>query len=97
MQPTCWRWNAKLPGFSMKFWEGENSHGQEPYYRIKEQFRFRPYSVENEGVEYWMARDLMPLLGYQRWENFEIAIHRAMTSCENSGVPVQINFVASRN
>lgn len=59
---------------------------------LKSNFDSILYSVENEGVEYWMARDLMPLLGYQRWENFEVAIHRAMTSCENSGVPVQDQF-----
>ena len=31
---------------------------------LKSNFDSILYSVENEGVEYWMARDLMPLLGY---------------------------------
>lgn len=38
--------------------------------------------VKNEnGVEYWMARDLQVLLGYNRWENFQKAVARAKTSC----------------
>jgi DNA-damage-inducible protein D len=37
------------------------------------------------GIEYWSARDLMPLLGYKKWQKFEEAIKRAMTSCEQSG------------
>lgn len=43
-------------------------------------------------VEYWRARDLMPLLGYTRWENFNNAIQRAMESCENSGINVADHF-----
>jgi DNA-damage-inducible protein D len=37
------------------------------------------------GVEYWSARDLMPLLGYKKWQKFEDAIKRAMTACTQSG------------
>lgn len=48
--------------------------------------------VEEGSIEYWLARDLMPLLGYARWENFEAAIKRAMTSCEQSGFQVQDQF-----
>lgn len=33
--------------------------------------------VTDKGREYWSARDLMPLLGYDRWENFAKAIARA--------------------
>ena len=43
-------------------------------------------------VEYWRARDLMPLLGYSRWENFNNAIQRAMESCETSGINVSDHF-----
>lgn len=32
------------------------------------------------GEEYWNARELMPLLGYDKWENFTTAIHRAATA-----------------
>lgn len=43
-------------------------------------------------VEYWRARDLMLLLGYTRWENFNNAIQRAMESCETSGINVSDHF-----
>lgn len=33
------------------------------------------------NVEYWEARDLAPFLGYDKWQNFEVAIQRAMTVC----------------
>lgn len=48
------------------------------------------------GVEYWSARDLMPLLGYNRsWQNFETALQKAMTACEETGQDVQNHFNAS--
>lgn len=36
--------------------------------------------------EYWSARDLMPLLGYTKWERFEDSIDRARLSIANSGM-----------
>ena len=49
-------------------------------------------SDEQNAIEYWRARDLMPLLGYTRWENFSNAIQRAMESCETSGITVSDHF-----
>jgi DNA-damage-inducible protein D len=34
--------------------------------------------------EHWYARELMPLLGYRRWERFEDSIERARISAANS-------------
>ena len=49
--------------------------------------------IEDENtIEYWFARDLMPLLGYNRWENFHNAIQRAMESCKTSGINVSDHF-----
>jgi DNA-damage-inducible protein D len=48
-----------------------------------------------EGREYWSARDLMPLLGYERWERFADAIDRAKVSAHNSGYDVAQNFPAA--
>ena len=44
-------------------------------------------------AEYWSARDLDPLLGYNKWQNFEVAIYRAMTSCQqvDQNLPTQSN------
>ncbi|WP_341513673.1 phage antirepressor KilAC domain-containing protein [Rhodococcus qingshengii] len=41
--------------------------------------------VHPDGSEFWSARDLMPLLGYEKWERFEDAIDRAVDSMRNSG------------
>jgi DNA-damage-inducible protein D len=38
-----------------------------------------------EGREYWSARDLMPLLGYDQWRNFAEAVARARISGNNAG------------
>lgn len=35
--------------------------------------------------EYWLARELMPLLGYEKWERFEDAIERARVAMANAG------------
>ena len=43
-------------------------------------------------AEYWSARELAPLLGYTRWENFEVAIRRAKTACEQVGQIVDDHF-----
>ena len=43
-------------------------------------------------AEYWSARDLAPLLGYNKWQNFEVAIQRAMTSCEQVGQNIPDHF-----
>ncbi|MFZ4616722.1 MAG: hypothetical protein ACOYM2_11090 [Rectinemataceae bacterium] len=40
--------------------------------------------ADDEGIEFWFARDLQGLLGYARWENFQTAILRAMESCEGA-------------
>jgi DNA-damage-inducible protein D len=45
------------------------------------------------GVEYWSARDLSKLLGYTSWRNFEVAINRAITSCEQVGKIPDDHFV----
>ncbi|MFA5997550.1 MAG: DNA damage-inducible protein D [Candidatus Paceibacterota bacterium] len=41
--------------------------------------------VTEYGAEYWLARELMPLLGYDTWRGFEEAIRRAIESCNTSG------------
>ncbi|NWJ95339.1 MAG: DNA damage-inducible protein D [Chloroflexi bacterium] len=47
------------------------------------------------GAEYWSARDLAPLLGYDKWQNFEVAINRAKTSCEQVGQIVGDHFTGA--
>lgn len=40
--------------------------------------------TRDDGSEYWSARDLMPLLGYDRYENFASSINRARLAAANS-------------
>ena len=42
--------------------------------------------IGEDGVEYWSARDLMPLMGYDKWERFAGAVERARTSIEVQGM-----------
>ena len=46
----------------------------------------------NGGIEFWHARDLMPLLGYTSWQTFEDVIQRAARSAMNSGEDVDNHF-----
>lgn len=48
--------------------------------------------VTGEGREYWSARALMPLLGYEKWERFAEAISRAKVAARNSGYVVAEQF-----
>ena len=45
-----------------------------------------------EEVEVWFARDLQKVLGYTRWENFQVAIGRAVESCKQQSVNVDDHF-----
>lgn len=46
-----------------------------------------------EGIEFWLARDLQHLLGYKEWRNFQNIISKAKTACEISGQNVFDHFV----
>jgi DNA-damage-inducible protein D len=41
---------------------------------LKTRFDAIVKTTDDEEVEFWYARDLMPLFGYLRWENFEVAV-----------------------
>lgn len=48
--------------------------------------------IDENGVEYWEARELMPILGYPKWEKAELVIGRAAAACLNSGQAVDNHF-----
>ena len=50
------------------------------------------HTDEQSGIEFWYARELMPHLGYTRWENFAQAVNKAMTACYNSANNVENHF-----
>ena len=58
----------------------------------KLQKTFEDYAHQEEGVEFWFARDLQKLLGYDKWENFFNAIEKAKISCKNSGQDILDHF-----
>ena len=60
--------------------------------QIKKQFDKAIQVTEEEKIEFWYARDLMKLLGYSRWENFQKAIGRAVESCETTQIEVLDHF-----
>ncbi len=45
-----------------------------------------------EPMEVWYARELQAVLGYARWENFIVAINRAIESCNTQGINVNDHF-----
>ena len=51
---------------------------------------------QESGTEFWLARDLQPLLGYLRWENFAKVIEKAKNACQNSGYEVTDHFLDVR-
>ncbi len=55
--------------------------------------RFEEYAYEQDGTEYWLARELQELLGYADWRNFLNAITKAKESCETTGEAVSDHFV----
>ena len=49
--------------------------------------------LDDDGNEYWYARELQKALDYKEWRNFKIVIDKAMISCENSDFSVLDHFV----
>lgn len=48
--------------------------------------------INEYGQEYWLARELQPVLEYSQWRRFTEAIDRAKTACKNSGHNVNEHF-----
>lgn len=48
--------------------------------------------IDEQGVEFWEARELMVLLGYEKWQNAEVVISKAATACLQSGQAVENHF-----
>ena len=64
--------------------------------KLKESFdQYAQWWDDMHTVEIWKARDLMGLLGYRKWENFIVAIQRAMEACKNTGVEISLHFQES--
>jgi DNA-damage-inducible protein D len=55
-------------------------------------FEAHAQQAEN-GVEFWLARDLQHLLGYMEWRNFTAVVTKAKTACEVSKHEISDHFV----
>ena len=51
--------------------------------------------IDENGVEFWYARELMKILEYNKWENFQKVINNAIEACKNSGISVFEHFLTS--
>lgn len=60
-------------------------------YKLTENFEDFLHKTE-DGVEFWLARDLQHLLGYGKWDNFQNVISKAKTACEISGQDIADHF-----
>lgn len=47
---------------------------------------------DEEGNEYWFARELAPLLDYVQWRNFSAVIKKAIIACEASENDARFHF-----
>ncbi|MEM1393377.1 MAG: BRO family protein [Cyanobacteria bacterium P01_H01_bin.150] len=66
-----------------------NSENASPFDQIMQ--------VDELGMEYWLARQLQPLLGYSKWQRFEETIERAKLACQNSGYDIKDHFTEAGN
>ena len=48
--------------------------------------------IDENGVEFWYARELMTMLEYKQWRRFEQVIEKAKEACENSNIKVDEHF-----
>jgi len=64
----------------------------EVVHTLTDTFEAHSQQADN-GVEFWLARDLQHLLGYDEWRNFTSVINKAKTACEVSDHAISDHFV----
>lgn len=48
--------------------------------------------IDDDGAEFWYARELQAILQYQKWGNFIKVITKAKNACETSGNAISYHF-----
>lgn len=48
--------------------------------------------IDENGTEYWLARELMIVLGYTKWGNFKNVITKAKDACKGSNIEQKEHF-----
>lgn len=54
---------------------------------------FEDCAHERDGMEFWYARELQVLLGYDKWDNFENVIEKAKIACQNAKQAINDHFL----
>ncbi len=67
--------------------EKNQSYSNETFEAIKH--------FDENGSEYWFARELKDVLSYKEWRKFEGVIDKAIKSCQNSGISALEHFVGA--
>lgn len=49
--------------------------------------------ITEDGIEYWLARELQEILGYKEWRNFLKVIEKAKASVETTDIGIFDHFV----
>ena len=49
--------------------------------------------IDENGIEYWYARELQKVLDYKEWRKFENVIKKAKEACQNTGISTFEHFV----
>lgn len=69
------------------FDNNENDENQSPFDAIKH--------VDENGVDFWIAKELMLIVGYPRWSDFKPAVEKAKLACYNTGNDVTKHFAGT--
>lgn len=48
--------------------------------------------IDENGVEFWHARELIATLEYKQWRRFEQVIERAKEACKNCNINISSHF-----
>ncbi len=75
----------------IKIDKSRRRHEKELITTLTDNFELHAQKTES-GIEYWLARDLQYLLGYDKWENFSKVISKAKIACEVSGHEIADHF-----
>lgn len=59
---------------------------------LKTQFDQYIQIIDGTSIEFFYARDVMSLLGYDKWDNFKNVLEKAKEACHNSDVPIDEHF-----
>ncbi|MBU0458371.1 DNA damage-inducible protein D [Patescibacteria group bacterium] len=54
--------------------------------------QFEDFVHTEDGTEYWLARELQTLLGYDQWRNFLEVVNKAKIACESNKHAISDHF-----